>query len=35
MRGIVDFCMPPFLTMNAEKGLKDLVRHVEIQHGGV
>jgi hypothetical protein len=27
--------MSPFLTMNAEKGLKDLVRYVEIQHGGV
>lgn len=28
IRGNVDFGMSPFLTMNAEKGLKDLVRYV-------
>lgn len=31
----MDFCMSPFLTTNTEKVLKDLVRRVEIQHGGV
>ena len=35
IRGIVDLCMSSFLTMNVEKGLKDLVSCVEIQHGRV